>query len=137
MNVLNHQAAAVSDRAHGSRVLVEDIDLLQRETFGLKKGVRLECDSQSKDKKTNLWYTEEGENNTAEAGGSPNEEDLGLEVGIARALINQVRRGVTDTEVPQLYTAVQVSYEHTIREINRISIPSWRRQKGRYPWHEH
>lgn len=37
VDVLDQEAAAVGDRLDGCRVLVEDIDLLQRETLGLKE----------------------------------------------------------------------------------------------------
>lgn len=52
VNVLDQEAAAVGDRLDGSCVLVEDIDLLQRETLGLKE------DNPSQDMHANL--TREG-----------------------------------------------------------------------------
>lgn len=84
-------------------VLVHEIDLLQRETFGLEKTSKLSTLRvyESRKENTNLGYTEESENSTAQTGGSPKEEDLDFEASVSGAGIDEVGGSVTDTEVPE------------------------------------
>ena len=82
VHVLSDDLLAVANRRDGRRVLVEEVDLLERETLG-------------------LGNAEVGEDEAAQARRAPNEEHLDTEAGVARTGVDEVGSGVTDTEVPE------------------------------------
>ena len=82
VDVLRDELAAVLDGRDRRRVLVEKVDLLERETLG-------------------LGNAEVREHEAARAGGAPDEEHLDTEVRVPRAGVDEVRRRVTDGEVPK------------------------------------
>jgi len=82
VDVLVHEFLAVLLAGDGSRVVVQDIDLLERKTLG-------------------LGDAEVGEDETSQAGRSPDEEHLDAKGGISGTGVDEVRGGVTDTEIPE------------------------------------
>ena len=73
VDVVRDELIPVGDRLDRGGILVEDIDLFERETLG-------------------LGHAEVGEEETSEAGRSPDEEHLGTKVAILR--VDDVRGGV-------------------------------------------
>jgi hypothetical protein len=79
---LSDKLVPVRHRARGQHVRVHDIDLLERETFG-------------------FGDTEVGEDQAAEAGRAPEEEDLDAQVGVSGTGVDEIRGGVGNAKVPE------------------------------------
>jgi len=79
-DVVCDELVPVSNRPDGGRVLVENVDLFERETLGLRDA-------------------EVGEDEASDASRSPDEEYLGPEVAVPR--VDNVGGGITDTKVPK------------------------------------
>ena len=103
MHVLSDEFLAVARGGKGRGVLVEEVDLLEGESLGLKSAHgKSAYDSKSyQQAETYLGNAEEREDNTARACRAPNEEHLGLETCGARSNIDEVGCGVADGEVPE------------------------------------
>lgn len=78
--VVSDELISVRDRLDGSGVLVEDIDLLEGETLG-------------------LGDAEVGEDETADASRTPDEEHFWTEVSVFG--VNDIRGSIADTKVPE------------------------------------
>ena len=94
-----YELATVRDRVHRGSVLVQDVDLFEGQTLGLKRGISLSITSGRKN--TNLRDAEVGENETSGTGGPPYEEHLNPETSGAGLRVDQVRGSVTNTKVPE------------------------------------
>lgn len=76
------ESAAVSDGVDRGGVLVQNVDGLEGESLG-------------------LGNAEVGEDEAADASGSPDEEHLDTEVSVASTGVDEVGSGITNTEVPE------------------------------------
>jgi hypothetical protein len=79
VNIVGKQASAVRVGLSGRRVRVHDINLFQGQSFGLRKEMSTHVAASQVEASTHLRDTEVCEKDTAEAGGTPDEEHLGLE----------------------------------------------------------
>lgn len=100
VSTFRDESSAVLERLDGGGILVHEIDLFEGKTFGLRNA-------------------EEGEDDAAEAGGSPDEEDVRLKTSRSRLLVDEVRgydeesafvlntsgvcrlTGITNAKIPQ------------------------------------
>lgn len=82
VRVVGNELAAVAGARYGRRVLVEQIHLLKRQTLRLRDA-------------------EVREDDTAQAGRSPNEEHLDLKACVAGIRIDEVRGRKRDRPVPE------------------------------------
>ena len=82
VRVVGNELAAVAGARYGRRVLVEQVDLLEREALG-------------------LGHAEVREDEAAQAGRAPDEEHLDLEARVSGAGVDEVGRGVRDSPVPE------------------------------------
>ena len=101
LDTITFELTTEGDRLRRGGVSVQEVDLFERQTLGLRQDINLLTITRMNQSETNLRNAEVGEQEAPSTGTSPDEEYLDFETSRAGLFVDQVGGGETEDEVPE------------------------------------